>query len=224
MIWQDKGFLISKNKYNENSIIAEFFTQQYGKITGLIFGATSRKIKNYLLIGNNFYLNFNSKNENKIGYFKIEINNITTPLYLDNEKKLLCIIYSMNLIKILTVENQENSNLYIAINNLFEILSKENWLTEFILWELRVYKNIGYDINFEDYVKKVSDNKNEKFIVESNNKTIPNFLIYKNNILTDFNDNIEAFKIVGEFLDKTILKPNNISYPISRSYFFNSIK
>ena len=44
MIWQDKGFLISKNKYNENSIIAEFFTQQYGKITGLIFGATSRKI------------------------------------------------------------------------------------------------------------------------------------------------------------------------------------
>ena len=96
--------------------------------------------------------------------------------------------------------------------------------TRLILWELKVYKNIGYDINFEDYVKKVSDNKNEKFIVESNNKTIPNFLIYKNNILTDFNDNIEAFKIVGEFLDKTILKPNNISYPISRSYFFNSIK
>ena len=89
MIWQDEGFLLSKNKYNENSVIAEFFTKKYGKVTGFIFGATSAKIKNYLFIGNNFYLNFNSKNENKIGYFKIEINKIQTPIYLDNEKKLL---------------------------------------------------------------------------------------------------------------------------------------
>ena len=49
MIWQDKGFLLSKNKYNENSIIAEFFSEHHGKTTGIIFGATSNKIKNYLL-------------------------------------------------------------------------------------------------------------------------------------------------------------------------------
>ena len=47
MIWQDKGYLLSKTKYNENSIIAEFFTENHGKCTGLIFGATSQKIKNY---------------------------------------------------------------------------------------------------------------------------------------------------------------------------------
>ena len=48
MIWDDKGFLISKNKYNENSLIAEIFTEKYGNISGIIFGATSKKIKNYL--------------------------------------------------------------------------------------------------------------------------------------------------------------------------------
>ena len=225
MIWQDTGFLLTMNKYNENSSISEFYTLNYGKVTGFIFGATSAKIKNYLFIGNNFYLNFNSKNENKIGYFKIEINKIQTPIYLDNEKKLLCIIYSMNLIKILTVESQENKNIYNLIDSLFEILSKDNWLIDFILWELNFYKNIGYDINFENYVKKVSDKKeNEKFIVESNDRIIPNFLIYRNNISKDFNDVVSGFKIVGEFLEKTILKPNNITYPISRSNFLNSIK
>ena len=30
------------------------------------------KIKNYLQIGNKVYLNYNSKFENKIGYFKIK--------------------------------------------------------------------------------------------------------------------------------------------------------
>ena len=44
MQWNDKGYLISKTKYNENSVIAEFFTERHGKCSGIIFGATSKKI------------------------------------------------------------------------------------------------------------------------------------------------------------------------------------
>ena len=43
MIWQDKGYLLSLNNYNENSAIADFFTENKGKISGVIFGATSKK-------------------------------------------------------------------------------------------------------------------------------------------------------------------------------------
>ena len=50
MQWDDIGYLISKNRYNENSLIVEFFSKYHGKCSGLIFGATSRKIKNYLQI------------------------------------------------------------------------------------------------------------------------------------------------------------------------------
>ena len=57
MNWQDKGYLLSLNKYNENSSIAEFYTENNGKIVGVIFGSTSKKIKNYLLIGNKFHIN-----------------------------------------------------------------------------------------------------------------------------------------------------------------------
>ena len=48
MNWQDKGYLLSLNKYNENSSIAEFYTENNGKIVGVIFGSTSKKIKSYL--------------------------------------------------------------------------------------------------------------------------------------------------------------------------------
>ena len=61
MQWDDIGYLISKNRYNENSIIAEFYTENHGKSSGIIFGATSNKIKNYLQIGNKLYLNYNCK-------------------------------------------------------------------------------------------------------------------------------------------------------------------
>ena len=46
MNWDDAGYLISKNRYSENSIIAEIFTENHGKISGIIFGGTSKKIKN----------------------------------------------------------------------------------------------------------------------------------------------------------------------------------
>ena len=67
MNWDDTGFLISKNRYNENSLISEFYTKNHGKISGIVFGGTSKKIKNYLQIGNQLYLNYNSKSENKPG-------------------------------------------------------------------------------------------------------------------------------------------------------------
>ena len=82
MIWDDKGFLLSKNRYNENSLISEIFTKNHGKISGIIFGGTSKKIKNYLQIGNKFHVNYNSKSENKIGYFKIEIKEALSPFIL----------------------------------------------------------------------------------------------------------------------------------------------
>ena len=64
MNWSDEGFLISKNRYSENSLISEFYTKNHGKISGIIFGGTSKKIKNYLQIGNRLHVNYNSKNIN----------------------------------------------------------------------------------------------------------------------------------------------------------------
>ena len=83
MIWDDKGYLLSKNKYSENSIISEVFTKDHGKVSGIIFGGTSKKIKNYLQIGNKIHVNFNSKNDNKLGYFKaVSYTHLTLPTIL----------------------------------------------------------------------------------------------------------------------------------------------
>ena len=106
MNWDDTGFLLSKNRYNENSVISEIFTQNHGKVSGIIFGGTSKKIKNYLQIGNKLHISFNSKLENRLGYFKIEISKAYSPIYFDKPKKLNCISSAMNLIKILTAESQ----------------------------------------------------------------------------------------------------------------------
>ena len=154
MIWSDCGYLLSKNKFGENSIIAEFFTENHGKISGVIYGATSKKIRNYLQIGNKFHINYNSKNENKLGYLNIEIEKILTPLFFEDKKKLSCIVSSMSLVKLLTVDNQSNSNIYKLIQDFYNFLENKNWINKLIFWELELLKLIGYDLELKNIVKE----------------------------------------------------------------------
>ena len=226
MNWSDEGFLISKNRYNENSLIAELFTKDKGKISGIIFGGTSKKIKNYLQIGNKLHVNYNSKNPNKIGYFKIEILNAYSPLYFDHKQKLSCISSAMNLIKILTADSQSNNKVYFLIQNLFLILREQDWLKKYIFWELELLKILGYDLELENLVEKdLEDNKTVYYASTSNEKKyVPNFLIEKNLEVNDIDTLLNGLKLVSDYLDKTILRPNNLSYPNSRMIFLNTFK
>ncbi len=130
----------------------------------------------------------------------------------------------MNLIKILTAENEKNIEIYNLLEKLFKIIKLDNWLIEFLYLELNILKSIGYDINFKDYVVDKNVNGQTKYIVDSSQKIIPNFLIDKNISPENSKDIYSGFSIVGDFLDKTIIKPNNKNYPSSRNDFVNLLK
>ena len=226
MNWIDQGFLLSKSRYNENSIITEIYTQYHGKVSGIIFGGTSKKIKGYLQIGNHLHVNYNSKNENRIGYFKIEIINAFSPLYFDHNQKLSSIMSAMNLVKILTAEYQENTKVYLIIKDLFKILKGTDWLKKYIFWELELFKLVGYDLELESLVKKQIKNNEIYYYADSLNekKYVPNFLIDKDINVSDIKILLTGLKLVGDYLEKSILKPNNLNYPSSRMVFLNSLK
>ena len=226
MNWDDTGFLVSKNRYSENSLIAEIFTKNHGKISGVIFGGTSKKIKNYLQIGNQLFTSYNSKSESKIGYFKIEISKAYSPIYFDEPNKLNCITSSMNLIKLFTAESQSNIKIYDLINDFYLLLTDDEWLKKYIFWELKLLSILGYDLNLDNIVNKKIINDKILYIATSSTekKIVPNFLINKKDPVKDLNTLLDGLKLVGDFMDKTILKPNNMNFPISRNQFINSLK
>jgi DNA repair protein RecO (recombination protein O) len=226
MNWIDEGFLINKIRYSENALITEIYTKDHGKVSGIIYGGTSKKIKNYLQIGNRLHLNYSSKNNLRMGYFKIEILNAYTPLYFDNKQKLSCINNATNLIKILSAEAQSNDKVYLLIENLFLILNRRDWLKKYIFWELELLKVLGYDLELKNLVEKdIVDNKIIYYASSSTEKKyVPNFLIEKDINVEDVKTLLSGLQLVGDFLDKTILKPNNLNYPNSRLLFINSFK
>ena len=105
MNWQDEGFIISKKKFRENAIILEVFTKNYGRVSGIVYGGTSRKVKNYLQLANKIFLIFTSKGDNKLGYFKTELIKPISPKYF-HDQKIICLNSLSSIIKILLPENE----------------------------------------------------------------------------------------------------------------------
>ena len=130
------------------------------------------------------------------------------------------------MIKILTADSQANIKVYQIIENLFLILKDQDWLKKYIFWELDLLKLLGYDLELENLVEKDTvENKTVYYASSSNEKKfVPNFLIEKDLEVNDIKILLNGLKLVGDYLDKTILKPNNLNYPNSRLLFINSLK
>ena len=101
------------------------------------------------------------------------------------------------------------------------------WLKEYILWELQLYKVLGYNLNLKDLVQKEEQNGITNYFVISNNekKNIPSFLVNEKTEDQDINkdDLFNAIKILNNFLEKSILRPSNIHYPQERLTFLSNL-
>tara|TARA_Y100000591_G_C21393389_1_gene479276 strand:- start:205 stop:603 length:399 start_codon:yes stop_codon:yes gene_type:complete len=132
----------------------------------------------------------------------------------------------MSLIKLLTVESEENSKIFNLIEIFFQNLRDDQWLKNYILWELSLFRFLGYDLNLKNLVSMEIINDQKKYFVKSNSSTknVPNFLVETNESDVDFENLLLGLKLVTDYLDKSILLPNNISHPYQRLNFINIIK
>ena len=212
MYWKDEGYLLSKTSFNENSIIIEAFTMNHGKYSGVVYGGSSRKQKKNFQIGNKILLNWRSKNENKMGYFNIELIDPIAPLFFDNKKKAICILSATSILKTLLPERQINKKIYFSFDRLIEQLNHENWIKLYIFWELSLIKELGFDSNF--FNEKNIDNHIE---IDNKKLAIPDLIIQKdNNSFTNFE--IQKALTFNKFLImEYFILPNRLRLPFSRT-------
>ena len=132
----------------------------------------------------------------------------------------------MSLIRLLTAESQSNIKIFDLIEKFYLILSNDDWLKDYIFWELELFKSLGYDLNFENLVNEKIIGDQKQYISKSSTdkRIIPNFLIDKNNSTEDIGSLLTGLKLLSDYLEKSILKPNNLNQPISRLQFINTLK
>ena len=123
MNWQDECYLLSKRKFRENANIINVFSQSKGKVSGIVYGGNSRKIRNYLQISNKLFIIHNSKSENKLGYFKTELIKPISPLYFNDKKNISPCCFMLNL-KYFATRVSPNKNIF---NSFEELINSINY-------------------------------------------------------------------------------------------------
>ena len=223
MFWNDEGYLLSKRNLDENSIIIDVFTLKHGKCSGIVYGGSSSKKKNFFQIGNKIYLTFKSKNENRIGYFNVELIKAISPLFFDNKKKLTCILSASSILKILLPENQINSKIYKSFESLMKFLHQDDWIKLYIFWELSLIKELGFEIHGS--IKKKNSNDKVSYI-EINDKLfqIPEIILNNAKSITSNLDVRSALSFNKNIIYEHFIIPNKLRFPLSRNilqkYFF----
>ena len=217
MNWEDEGFVISKRKFRENAIILEVFTSKFGRVSGIVYGGNSRKIRNFLQLINKIFVVYNSKGDNKIGYFKTELINAISPKYFDNKFKILCLNSLSSILKALLPENQPSQKIYKSLNDLLDSLNKKNWLTSYLNWEINLINNLGYGFNIDPKVyENFKKNKILNIKLDNIEYKIPTFLIFENYEDHDINDIYKGLNFSRTLMENKFFIPNNIPFPYSR--------
>ncbi len=216
MHWTDEGYLLSKNNFDENSIIVEAFTLKHGKYTGIIYGGSSRKQKRNFQIGNKILFHWNSKGENRSGYFNIELIKPISPFYFDDKKRSASILSATSILKILLPERQVNEKIFNSFEKILNDLKEQNWIMLYIYWELSLIKELGYEISF---LKKKDDYTMINNIIKINEKNfqIPEMLVNNNKKNVNNNEIKEALIFNKNLLLENFILPNRLKFPLFRN-------
>ena len=218
MNWQDECYLLSKRKFRENANIINVFTQNRGKVAGIVYGGNSRKIRNYLQVSNKLLVFNNSKNDNKIGYFKTELINPISPNYFNDKERTSALISLCSLLNSLLPESQPNRNIYDSFEKFIKILNLDNWIILYVFFEISLIKELGYDTNLNIYKKSINDSGSFSNVkIEEYNYEVPNFLITQKipNKTTKLLIKKSLFFTRSVLLNKFFI-PNNLIFPKSR--------
>ena len=223
MNWEDECFLLSKSKFRENANIINIFSKSRGKVSGLVYGGNSRKIKNYLQIGNRIYINHKAKSDNKIGYFQTELIEPISPKYFDDKIRSCVLISLCSILNTLLPESQPNKNIYNTFENFLNCLDLDNWIILYIFFELSLLKELGYDPNLSNFKPDISDGKEiNKIKIDNIIYEVPTFLI--SNQLPKKITNplvIKSLYFTRNLIQKRFFIPYNLIFPKSRVLFEN---
>jgi len=218
MNWQDEGFLLSKIKFRENANIINVFTNTHGKVSGIVYGGNSRKIRNFLQISNKIFVFYNSKSENRIGYFKTELVEAISPKYFNNKKKTTSLLSLSSILNLLLPDSQPYKNLFISVESFLKNLDCSNWAVNYIYWELNLLKELGFDPYLDQFSKNLDNSVNPKIIeIDNIRYQVPTFLLKEKNMQNIDNKNLLiGLSFTRNLLSNKFFLPNNLVFPKAR--------
>ena len=215
---KERAILLFNKISSENNLYVKFLTEKDEILTGLSFGALSKKKKNIYQIG--YFLNIIIKSKN-INFANSISAELAKPFYyniINDKYKLHCLLAIVSILNISIIEGQKVPGLFKLSENIIDIIDyKEKWIVDFFLFLLNLLKLIGYDIDFNQHLSKKYFNLDTlqfDSLSKSRSVIFPHSLLCKKQKINNENAN-SFFKIFEIILQNHHLNNMNLNIPIN---------
>ena len=217
MNWEDECYLLSKRKFRENANIINVFSKSKGRVSGIVYGGNSRKIKNYLQLSNKLFIVHNSKNENQLGYFKTELVKPISPLYFNDKERTSALLSLCSILNTLLPESQPNMTIYKSFEKFINSINSDNWIVMYVYFELNLIKDLGYDPDLDQFRNTNLTSDIIKLKIDTFTYEVPKYLIAKKLPEKIPNSIIQkSLYFTRNIIQNRFFIPYNLKFPQSR--------
>ena len=123
-----------------------------------------------------------------------------------------------SILNLLLPESQPYKNLFTSLEYFLKNLDQENWVVNYVYWELNLLKELGFDPYLEQFSKNVDVSVNHKTIeIDNIRYQVPIFLLKKkNNDIINNKNLLTALSFTRNLLSNKFFLPNNLTFPKAR--------
>lgn len=164
MEWQDTGAIISVRKHGESATIVDILTEQHGRHAGIVRGGASRKKAPLLQPGTQVNAEWRARLAEHLGIYTLEPLKSRTSI-LSNRLGLAALSALCALVNFAFPERMAVPRLYRkTIDLLDRLATKDDWLSDYALWEYALLEELGYGL---DLMRCVATGETEDLIYVS---------------------------------------------------------
>ncbi|MDK3072098.1 DNA repair protein RecO [Sedimentitalea sp. JM2-8] len=148
MEWRDHGILLTSRRHGETSAIIDVFTRAHGRHSGVVRGATSRKIAPILQPGAQLDLLWRARLEDHIGAFTVEPVRSRAAAALSGRLALAGLNAVTALLAFCLPDREAHRDLYQRTEQLLDLLGQNDiWPLAYLRWELALLEEMGFGLD-----------------------------------------------------------------------------
>lgn len=236
MEFRDEGYITAVRRYGENSLIVGLISKEHGLISGFVKGGGSRKNIGIYQTGNRIGFDAYARIEENMLSLKTELLSPTAVNFMASPAKLAALSSLCSLCTVCLPEKENLELFYNRIDDFFNFINKENWLTYYSLFEffLLDYLGIGLDLSecavtgSKENLAYVSPKSGRAVCRESGAPyaarlySYPHFVVDKNDF-PSLSEIADLLKMTGFFLNKNFFKVHGLKFPENRASLLENL-
>lgn len=228
--WEDRGIILSVRPHGDTGAIASVLTEEHGRWAGYVHGGQSSKHRGTLQIGNIVSVAWQSRVEESLGQFKLELETSSAAFVYEDRKKLLAVQSACAIADKTLSEREPCLPVASGLLAFLDTLSLENdiWLPAYIYWEIGLLRELGFGFDLS-CCALTGETEDLAYVSPKTGRAATRAAgqVYKDKLLSlpgflcgeeDWNDEDirDGLRLTGYFLSKRVFAATHTELPESR--------